>query len=141
MKIQWAASESVRNDCFLIRKHVFIEEQQVPQDVEMDEHDVNALHAVCYIDNAPVGAVRLREKSPGVGKVERLCVLKSTRGTGAGRELMNAVTQMASLNGWHAIHLNAQAHAEDFYLKLGYQTVSEPFLEANIPHVKMERSL
>ncbi|TDQ42154.1 GNAT family N-acetyltransferase [Aureibacillus halotolerans] len=141
MIVKWAANDSIRDDAHRVRELVFIEEQNVPRSLEMDAFDAVALHAVCYLEGQAVGAVRFRETTNNVGKVERLCVLSTHRGYGIGKHLMHAIEKLATLNQLSAVQLNAQSHALPFYEKLGYEAVSEPFMEANMPHVTMLKKL
>ncbi|MCK9906718.1 GNAT family N-acetyltransferase, partial [Frankia sp. Cpl3] len=101
---------------------VFIEEQQVPEEIEIDLNDEapKTIHFVAYADEKPVGASRLRTYAPGIGKVERVAVLGSERGTGLGRKIMEVMEETARQHGYTKLKLNAQTHAQVFYEKLGY---------------------
>ncbi len=143
-QIETVQSDKQMNDALSVRRAVFIEEQQVPEELEIDEHDrpdTGTVHFVAYAGETPVGASRLRPYAPGVGKVERVAVLKSERGTGLGRELMLAVEKTARRLGYHSLKLNAQTHAQRFYEKLGYQPHGDVFDEAGIEHIAMEKKL
>ncbi|WP_445613771.1 GNAT family N-acetyltransferase [Geobacillus sp. YF-1] len=128
-------------DALRVRRLVFIEEQHVPEEEEIDQFEDDAFHLVLYDGDIPVGAGRLRFIDEGVGKIERICVLPSYRGRGAGRMVMEAIEQLATSKGAKKVKLNAQTHAEPFYQKLGYTTVSDVFLDAGIPHVAMVKPL
>ncbi|ADI27631.1 MULTISPECIES: GNAT family N-acetyltransferase [Geobacillus] len=128
-------------DALRVRRLVFIEEQNVPEDEEIDAFEDDSFHLVLYDGQTPVGAGRLRFIDEGVGKIERICVLPSYRGRGAGRMVMEAIEQLAKTKGAKTAKLNAQTHAEPFYKKLGYTTVSGVFMDAGIPHVTMVKSL
>ena len=130
-----------REDAYDVRFTVFVEEQGVDPDIEIDEHDDEATHFVAYDDDEPVGAARLREPADGVGKVERLAVLQSHRGEGLGRKLMEAVEAEARREGLERLTLHGQVRVAEFYEHLGYEQVSEEFEEAGIPHVEMEKSI
>jgi predicted GNAT family N-acyltransferase len=129
-------------DALEVRRDVFVREQQIDESEEIDEFEDSATHFVLYDENnKPVGASRLREVN-GEGKVERVCILFSHRKKGLGDELMKAMEQTAQDQSFPSLILYAQIQAEDFYKKLGYQTTStEPFLDANIPHVAMKKVL
>jgi len=71
--------------------------------------------------------------------VERICVLKETRKTGAGSEIMNGIEDYAREKDIHKLKLNAQTHAIPFYAGLGYEVVSEEFMDAGIPHKTMTK--
>ncbi|MFA9455777.1 GNAT family N-acetyltransferase [Halalkalibacter sp. AB-rgal2] len=130
-----------RQDAYDVRTKVFVEEQHVPLNEEIDQYEEESIHFVMYNHDLPVGAGRLRFIED-VGKVERICLLKEARGTGAGHALMEKIEETAYSNGYNKLKLHAQCQAEGFYKKLGYVTVSnEPFLDAGIPHVVMEKNL
>lgn len=133
--------EGDREDAYDVRFAVFVEEQGVDPDIEIDEHEEEATHFVAYADGEPVGAARLREPEDGVGKVERLAVLQSHRGDGLGRELMEAVEAEARRRGLSRLTLHGQLRVADFYEHLDYEQVSDEFEEAGIPHVEMEKSI
>ncbi|WP_396612353.1 GNAT family N-acetyltransferase [Haloferax sp. S1W] len=133
-----------REDVFAVRQTVFVDEQDVDESLEWDEYDEpdsDAVHFVGYRDGEPVGAARLRESEPGVGKVERVAVVKSARGEGWGRRLMAALETEAENRGFERLVLHGQTSAEGFYHRLDYETTSDVFDEAGIPHVKMLKEL
>jgi predicted GNAT family N-acyltransferase len=143
-QIHPAQNEREKRDALSVRRTVFIEEQQVPEEIEMDQHDeaeAETIHFVAYAGDKPVGAGRLRTYAPGVGKVERVAVLASERGTGLGRQIMLAMEEAARKKGYARLKLNAQTHARRFYEKLGYIPVGEVFHEAGIEHIAMEKPL
>lgn len=145
MRVQRATTEEDREAAFLVRHEVFVTEQGVPEDLEWDEHDDESetIHFVAYDDGKPVGAARLRPKdeSGRVGKVERVATLKDRREEGIGAAIMDALEDAAREAGYEKLVLHAQTHAEPFYLHLGYETTSDVFDEAGIPHVEMEKRL
>lgn len=125
---------------FQIRETVFVGEQGVSLDVEIDEHEAEADHVLVYVDDKPVGTGRVRIVE-GVAKLERICILPSHRQTGLGREILNRLEEIAREKGVLKAKLHAQAQAEGFYKKLGYSTVSPVFMEEGIPHVLMVKEL
>jgi predicted GNAT family N-acyltransferase len=149
--VRVADDETDREAVLAVRRAVFIEEQGVPEDIEMDGRDDDATHFVAIDDEpvdggpggdgGPVGAARLREVEPGVGKVERVAVVADRRGEGIGRDLMDRLEATAADRGFDRLVLHAQTHVEGFYDRLGYETTSDVFEEAGIDHVEMERDL
>jgi predicted GNAT family N-acyltransferase len=139
---KYSTKDQGYKDAIEVRRDVFVREQQIDESEEIDEFEDSATHFVLYDENnKPVGASRLREVN-GEGKVERVCILSSHRKKGLGDELMRAMEQTAQDQSFPSLILYAQIQAEDFYKKLGYQTTStEPFLDANIPHVAMKKVL
>lgn len=141
MNVKLVSTQQELDDAFSIRKKVFIEEQKVPAEEEIDQYEDDCVHFVLYNgENQPSGAGRFRVVD-GYGKVERICVLKDQRKTGAGKAIMNAIEKYAQENGLQKLKLNAQTHAIPFYSGLGYDTVSEEFLDAGIPHKTMVKSI
>jgi predicted GNAT family N-acyltransferase len=127
-------------DALKVRKIVFVEEQLVPIEEELDQYDDEAVHFVMYHDETPIGAGRFRLIDQ-VGKVERICVLKEDRKHGAGKAIMNCIEAYAMDNGIEKLKLNAQTHAISFYEGLGYEVISDEFMDAGIPHKTMMKKL
>ncbi|KXH79803.1 GNAT family N-acetyltransferase [Sporosarcina sp. HYO08] len=139
--IRIVANDVEREDAFSVRRKVFVEEQRVPHHLELDEYDDLAIHFVVYSDQTPIGAGRLRETSNGIGKVERVCILKEFRGNRLGNLVMDALEKHAKMSNYEKIVLNAQVSAIPFYEKLGYTITSPEFMDADIPHRAMEKKL
>jgi predicted GNAT family N-acyltransferase len=125
-----------------VRRAVFIAEQGVPEAIEMDGADEEATHVVAYdpVRGHAVGTARLRSVD-GHAKVERVAVHANHRGDGLGTQLMDAIERVARTQGHDESHLHAQTAVEPFYRSLGYETVSDTFEEAGIPHVEMVKRL
>lgn len=139
MEVKIVNNEQELADTFDVRKTVFIHEQNVPEEEELDQFESDSVHFVLYDDyGKAAGAGRFRILD-GFGKVERICVLKENRKTGAGVAVMNKIEEYAKSQGVSTLKLNAQTHAIPFYSKLGYETVSEEFLDAGIPHKTMKK--
>lgn len=130
-------------DAFDVRRAVFIDEQGVPEDLEMDGKDGKAVHVVVYDQGAevPVGTARLRRLRSDVGKAERVAVRRRYRGQGLGRLLMDRIEEEARAADCGRMVVHAQTTVEGFYERLGYETVGEEFEEAGIAHVEMEKEL
>lgn len=130
---------------FDIRIKVFVEEQGVSRDIEMDEYDESpeaCHHFLMFEDGLPIATGRWKEYEPGTVKMQRIAVLKPKRGLGVGKYLLQEMEEDAKRRGYQSSVLDAQCSAELFYQKLGYQTEStEPFLDANILHVRMRKHL
>jgi predicted GNAT family N-acyltransferase len=131
--------------CFRIRKEVFVEEQGVPEDLEIDEFDASpeSCHHVLVMDGEqPIAAARWRPYGEKTAKLQRVAVLKAWRGQGVGKALILAMEQHARELGYEASVLDGQCQAEPFYRKLGYSVISEePFYDAGILHVRMKKKL
>lgn len=124
---------------FEIRKEIFVIEQEVAEEEEFDEFDsldADCDHLLVYYDNKPVGVGRIRTVD-GIGKLERICILKPYRKYGLGKTVVKALEEIALEKGLTRTKLHGQTHAEGFYHKLGYETASDEFMEDGIPHYLM----
>ncbi|PSL26495.1 putative GNAT family N-acyltransferase [Planomicrobium soli] len=140
-KVIVATTPLEKEQAMEVRRTVFIEEQGVPAAIEMDANDATAIHFVGYQFTQPIAAGRIREIEPGVGKVERVCVLPEYRGQHVGVQVMEAMEEHARSNGIFKLRLNSQSYAIPFYEKLGYVITSPEFFEADIPHQSMEKNI
>ena len=139
MPVVRADTDTRYEDALAVRFEVFVEEQGVPEDLEVDDHEDESLQFVAYDgDENPVGAARLREYEDGAGKVERVAVLDARRGEGWGDALMDALED-AARERFSELYLHAQLPAAGFYDRRGYDREGEEFEEAGIPHVAMRK--
>ncbi len=130
------------SDAGSIRTRVFVQEQKIPADLEWDEADATAVHAVAYNRlGQAVGTGRLVEHSAGEARVGRMAVHQALRGSGIGEQVLHALLDVAAGRGDVSALLHAQRTAENFYRRLGFAPVGEPFTEAGIPHLEMTARL
>jgi predicted GNAT family N-acyltransferase len=143
IKVRIVNSPSDYDAILSIRYTVFVKEQNVPVELEMDEwdHHPDTIFLLAEDGEAKVGCLRLRPYGERVAKVERVAVIQEYRGRKIGQLMMHAAEQIAAQSGFRKIKLNAQEHAKEFYLKQGYLPVGQPFVEAGIPHIAMEKEL
>lgn len=127
-------------DCLALRREVFVDEQSVPPDLELDGLDPTAVHLVARQAGRVVGTARIRVVH-GAAKAERVAVARDARRTGVGAALMSAVEAEARTLGLSAVILHAQESAVPFYEKIGYGAEGERFFDAGIPHRAMRRLL
>jgi predicted GNAT family N-acyltransferase len=133
--------------CFEIRKKVFVEEQGVPPELETDEYDASPEAAgghalILSEDGAPAGTGRWIWYEGQHAKLQRIAVLRERRGQGLGKAIVMELERQALQAGAEYCLLDSQCHAESFYMELGYLTISEePFLDAGMPHVRMQKKL
>lgn len=121
-----------------IRFAVFVDEQRVPPELELDERDAHCTHALALAtDGTPIGTGRIDVD----GKIGRVAVAAAARGTGIGRALMEHLHRVAREHGLNEVWCNAQIGAVPFYERLGYACVGEHFFEAGIEHVRMHARL
>ena len=138
----WAVGKAWGADARQVRTAVFLEEQRIPVDMEWDELDAGAVHAVARNRlGLTVGTGRLLQHAPGVSRIGRMAVNRVLRGTNVGRDVLRALMLAATQRGDHAVLLHAQRTAQGFYARLGFEPRGEPFEEAGIVHVEMHRSL
>lgn len=135
--------DGVLENAFEIRRAVFVDEQDVDEDIEYDGRDEESIHFVITDaeTDTPAGTARLRTTGDGTGKPERVAVRKSYRGEGLGKRLMEHIESEAREQGCQRTLLHAQTHVIEFYRDLGYEVTSDEFEEAGISHVEMEKQL
>jgi YbgC/YbaW family acyl-CoA thioester hydrolase len=125
-----------------LRTEVFVQEQNVPVELEWDAEDDTALHAVTFNRlGMPVATSRLLQHAPEVAKIGRMAVSRVLRGSGLGRDLLLALMDAARRRGDRAVLLHAQRDAIAFYTRLGFKGEGELFEEAGIPHLTMRCEL
>ena len=126
---------------YSIRTQVFVEEQGVPREMELDPLDDTAFHAIALQDGAAVGTGRLIMETVAQGTVGRMAVALSFRRRGIGARVLSFLEAEAQSQGILRITLHAQSYVKEFYARHGYREESEPFLEAGIQHVQMSKAL
>ena len=125
-----------------IRSAVFVDEQKIPAEMEWDEADAGCVHAVAVNRfGLPLATGRLLEHVPGAGKIGRMAVVQTMRGSHVGRAVLDALLKAARARGDHEIVLHAQMSAAPFYARAGFSERGSVFEEAGIPHIEMVRTL
>jgi predicted GNAT family N-acyltransferase len=132
--LDWAAA---RAEASRIRLTVFVEEQRVPREIEMDDADAVCLHALAWLDGKAVGTGRLLPD----GHIGRMAVLGESRALGVGGAILERLVDEARRQGMREVVLSAQTHAIGFYRRHGFSEEGEVFEEAGIPHQQMRRVL
>lgn len=129
--LDWEAAQPLAAP---IRFAVFVEEQKVPEESEIDERDPHCVHALARGDDGrPLGTGRLLPD----GHIGRMAVLAEARGLGVGSALLVALMDEARRRGHAQAALSAQTHAIAFYRRHGYAVVSGEYMDCGIPHVDM----
>ena len=133
-------------DARAIRTEVFIAEQQIPVEMEWDDADAGCIHAVALNRfGLPLATGRLLQEAPGAahaaGRIGRMAVIQSLRGSGVGRAVLDALMQAAQARGDQEVRLHAQTSAQGFYARAGFVPIGAVFDEAGIEHVEMARPL
>ena len=123
-----------------IRMEVFVGEQGVPAELEMDSFDDGAIHVLAYVNGEPAGCGRLLLNGNSA-KIGRVAVRKKYRGSGIGSGICKLLISIAEDNGVEKIRLNAQLTAVGFYSGLGFEKEGDVFMEAGIRHIGMFRTI
>ena len=134
IKVHLATTKQELQQVREIRKKVFIVEQNVPEDVEIDQYENSSHHIIALLDDKFIGTARWRKTENGM-KLERFAVLKEKRGLGIGKELVRFILKQKKKES--VIYLHAQDHVISFYKKLGFYSVGDHFYEGGINHQKM----
>ena len=119
-----------------IREKVFIQEQKVTPELEWDGMDEKAMHFLVFKDNEAIGCARALVIKNYM-QLGRMAVLKKYRGIGVGSALLEKAIVTAKLNQLSSIHISAQCNALDFYVKFGFEVMSDIYLDAEILHRDM----
>jgi predicted GNAT family N-acyltransferase len=121
-----------------IRTVVFVGEQQVPPELEMDGRDGECVHVLAESSQgSAIGTGRLMAD----GRIGRMAVLGEWRGSGVGGAMLRVLMEEAKRRGFGEVYLHSQSHARDFYLRHGFVAEGEEYEEAGIPHIAMRASL
>ena len=129
--------QDAKLDAYSIRKRVFIEEQGVPEEMELDEFDLDARHALAYADSECIGTARLVTLPGNLGRIGRMAVLPKHRGHGVGKQLLGALLNACQSQGIKQIELHAQVTVIPFYEQFRFITQGDIYDEAGIPHRDM----
>ena len=139
-------SEKDRSLGFNLRTEVFVNEQNVPIELELDEKDNSeyTIHVGYFKDDKLIGVARLIDMDKEVIHIGRVAIDKNHRGEGIGYKLILGCEDIAKkvLNRDFNIELGAQAYAENFYKKLGYNRVNDNiYIDAGIEHIDMKKTI
>jgi predicted GNAT family N-acyltransferase len=132
--LDWAAA---RAEASRIRLKVFVEEQRVPPEIEVDDMDAACLHALAWLDGNAVGTGRLLPD----GHIGRMAVLAESRALGVGGAILERLVEEARRKGMREVVLSAQTHAIGFYRRHGFAEEGEVYEDAGIAHQEMRRVL
>ena len=120
-----------------LRFEVFVDEQAVPPEEEIDAYDERAAHFGAFAAGALVGVARVVDAGEGTAKIGRVAVRKTLRGAGVAARLMEHVVEWCRQQGYREAMLDAQCRVESFYARLGFVSEGEVFLDAGIDHIRM----
>ena len=126
--------------CHAIRAAVFVDEQGIAAEEDIDGRDADAVQFLMFRNDTPVGTARMLIDGD-TGKIGRVAVLKDHRGAGYGKRLIEAAVAEAQARGLARVKLGAQVEATGFYAALGFTPVGDVFSDAGLPHQMMVRAL
>lgn len=138
MYIKWKKGFTDFEDAYSVRRQVFILEQNVPEDIEVDGFDSVAEHIVIYDAERPIATGRMFPKGDSV-ILGRICVLREYRGMDLGRILMERMLEKAEVMGPKEIKLDSQLYAIEFYRRFRFRERGGIFKDAGIDHIEMVR--
>ncbi len=138
IRVQLGPWEELRKEASAIRFEVFVREQQVPLELELDEMDALSLHALAF--DTQGRAIATGRLLPD-GHIGRMAVKASDRKKGVGALVLNALVEAAKLKGYAEVLLGAQIHAKGFYDRQGFVEYGDIFMDANIAHIMMKKVL
>ncbi|MFC2035169.1 GNAT family N-acetyltransferase [Chloroflexota bacterium] len=124
-----------------IRTKVFVEELGIPSKLDQDGNDPAAVHMVVKKGDHAIGTVRIRFLANQQAKLERMAIVKPSRGLGIGRGVISFIEKELKKRGTEQIVLHAQHPVIEFYKKCGFEKTGLPFLEAGIKHSRMEKDI
>jgi len=137
IRVESADFNDDRDSIYGIRKAVFVLEQAVPEEIEIDEHDALARHVIAWVDGRAVGTGRLTVEKE-FGRIGRMAVLRDWRGRGVGRMILDTLIAAGSGMGLERFVLSAQCHAIPFYEESGFVAEGPVYEEAGIDHRRKE---
>lgn len=136
-----AVDAASRLRCMALRQRVFVLEQHVPLELEVDGEDDHCVHFLAVAGGVDVGTARLKALSALVAKAQRVAVDAAHRKHGVGRALMLALESAARARGHTSVVLSSQVSAIGFYERLGYVAHGDVYDDAGIPHRDMTKQL
>jgi predicted GNAT family N-acyltransferase len=138
IQVQLGSWEQLHKEASAIRFEVFVQELQVPLELELDEMDGLSLHALAF--DALGRAIATGRLLPD-GHIGRMAVKSSDRKKGVGALVLKTLVDAAKLKGYTEVILGAQIHAKGFYDRQGFVEYGEVFMDANIAHIMMKKVL
>lgn len=138
LRLDYATFERDRRDLLAVREEVFVVEQRVPIELEVDDDDPRSIHVLARDpDGRPIGTGRLTPD----GRIGRMAVLAPWRGQGVGSAILRSLIETARQRGATEVALSSQVAAEPFYARFGFVAEGEPYDDAGIPHRTMRLAL
>jgi predicted GNAT family N-acyltransferase len=136
IRVKQVSSKQELKHAFSIRMRVFVKEQGVPEEIELDLDDERAFHFLAFKRDKPIATARVVMRARNA-KIGRMAVMKQNRRRGVGKKLLRQAIRFANRKGAEKIFLHAQVAVIGFYAKAGFHCTGPVFSEAGIPHRKM----
>ena len=141
LQVRTAQTDAELESARALRLEVFVREQGVPEELELDSLDTEAVHAVALDGDEVVGTGRLVQLSSGSGLIGRMAVGSAFRRRGIGSRLLACLETEAQSLGIQHITLHAQTYVRPFYQLAGYIEIGTTFQEAGIEHIRMDKQI
>ncbi|MGN0458172.1 MAG: GNAT family N-acetyltransferase [Eubacterium sp.] len=141
--MEYKISDFATDDSKALRIEIFVNEQRVPVELEIDDKDQagKAKHIVLYDGETPVATARFYLESENMWHIGRICVSRERRGTGLGRELLEIAEAEIKKLGGDKAYISAQTQAKGFYESIGYKAYGDTYMEDTIEHIAMYKDL
>ena len=139
--VKLVETEAELESAISVRFRVFVAEQHVPPEEELDEEDAAATHVIALHHGSIVGTGRLLAQDPAVAIIGRMAVDKSWRRQGVGGLILRFLEDEARTQGMRQSVLHAQEYGKSFYAAHGYREHGNPFMEVDILHIEMRKDL
>ncbi|MFQ5629005.1 MAG: GNAT family N-acetyltransferase [bacterium] len=141
IKIKIAVTPGEMQQTQAIRHKVFVLEQGIPSELNLDGRDGDAVHVLAYLDNVPVATGRINILPGGEGELARIAVLPEARGKSLGKLVVQQLEKYAKSAGATSVFLHPHDYLETFYANLGYEKTNETMIVANYRLIKMRKKL
>ncbi len=139
--VKFVETESELEGAINVRMRVFVVEQQIPAEEELDDADAAATHAIALHQGQIVGTGRMIYRDGGIVQIGRMAVDRQFRRRGIGERILAFLEDEARAQGIGSCLLHAQEYVKAFYAGSGYAEHGDVFLEADIPHIEMRKEL
>jgi predicted GNAT family N-acyltransferase len=139
--VKLVENEGELEGAIAVRMRVFVVEQSIPPEEELDEADATATHAIALCQGRVIGTGRLVRRDDATAQIGRMAVEPSFRRRGIGGRILEYLEEEARALGLRRCVLHAQEYVKSFYAGHGYEEHGNVFLEVNIPHIEMRKDL
>ncbi len=139
--VKLVETEAEMQAALAVRFRVFVDEQEIAPEEEIDSADATAIHAIAICDGRVVGTGRLILRDAETAQIGRMAVDLPWRRGGVGGQILGYLEDVARSRNRRLCILHAPQYIKAFYVKHGYGEWGHEFIEANIPHIEMQKEL